>query len=121
VVSCLECANVAQSPQWLPALIGASGVVVGTVIAGLLGILKEWWISRNKAKADKKRTLMLKTMLDRGSSQEEGWRKISTLARVIGQTEEATKDLLVLMDARASEICNDGEVRWSLISRNPLP
>lgn len=43
------------------------------------------------------------------------WRKLETLAHVIGADENETMSLLLELGARASE---DGEKLWSLISRN---
>jgi hypothetical protein len=45
------------------------------------------------------------------------WRKLSTLARVIGTDEETAKNLLVIIKARGSEK-DDG--LWGLIELHPF-
>jgi hypothetical protein len=47
------------------------------------------------------------------------WRKLSTLARVIGSSEADTRRLLINIKARGSETDATGE-SWGLIARHPF-
>jgi len=57
---------------------------------------------------------LLREMLEKGSK----WRSLSSLAIVIGASEQDTKEMLLILGARASE--RNPEL-WGLVSRNPLP
>lgn len=97
------------------ALIGVAGAIIGSVatIAGsiVLHCMKE----RAAAKRDEPRKKLLLEMLENSEYQ---WRKLETLMHVIGADEKTTKNLLLVVGARASE---DGQPLWGLVKRNPLP
>jgi hypothetical protein len=95
-------------------LVGFVGVIVGA-LATTLGPLLTWFITnRGTARAEKTRKELLLKMLRSGKHS---WRRLTTLSSVIGSTEDATKELLLQVGARASE---DGEPLWALIERHPL-
>jgi len=50
-------------------------------------------------------------------SEEYRWRSVSTLARLIGRTEEETRELLLELDARPSLKPGSNEELWGLVSR----
>lgn len=94
--------------------IAAIGVFVGALTNVLGSLLLEWHRGKESKKSDKLRQKILKKMLEDPRFE---WRKLSTLAAVVGCTEEQAKDHLVAISARGSET-NEGQ--WGLISRNPL-
>lgn len=108
------CSNQHQ-PVYLTALIGFSGVILGAIISAAGNFITERFRTAKAREADKKRMALLESML---SNEGYEWRKLSTLASVIGLDEVDTKNLLILIGARASETNGD---TWGLISRNPLP
>ena len=92
----------------------AIGAIVGTI--GSVGTT--WltaWLARQSQypKYDAKVQAILREML----SGPHKWRRLETLARVTGLTEQDVKDYLVELDARGS--ANNGQL-WGLISRNPV-
>ena len=107
------CSN-QQQPLYLIAVIGFVGVILGALITSVGNFLIEFFKTSKTRKADKKRIALLKSMLNHEKYE---WRKLSTLASVIGLDETHTKDLLILTGARASETnCNT----WGLISKHPI-
>ena len=95
----------------LAALLGA---LIGGVFT-LLGSLLNDYLSDRRAEArDRPARELLRQML----STNYDWRKLTTMANVIGATHDRTTRLLLEIGARGSE--SDGE-SWSLIKRNPLP
>ena len=86
---------------------------------GTLGALGTTWLNAFLARQsqypryDKAIEPILRDML----SGPLKWRKIETLARVTGLTEQDTKEYLVELGARGS--ANNGKL-WGLISRNPV-
>ncbi|WP_316203595.1 hypothetical protein [Bradyrhizobium sp. SZCCHNS3051] len=90
----------------LGAAIGAAGSLLTTA-------LNAWLTSKNLDRYDKAAMKLLTQMLERGHN----WRKLRTLSNVIGASEQDTKELLLILGARASE--TNPEL-WGLISRNPL-
>ena len=60
---------------------------------------------------DQKRKAILRGMLD----EQYEWRRIATLARAVGASEEKTRELLISIDARAST--TGGDEAWGLIAR----
>lgn len=94
------------------------------VLAGVIATLASTWLKhhlahRGRARADKKRKELLRKMLQRDHYP---WRKISTLSRVIGSSEQKTRRLLIEIGARAStKLAADDTERWGLLSRHPLP
>ncbi len=104
-----------MSDSILIALIGLAGVVIGCVATIVGNALLFWLKECSSAKREEPRKKLLLQMLENPRYQ---WRHIETLMHVIGTDEEATKNLLLTIDARASE---DGKPLWGLIKRNPLP
>ena len=97
------------------AFIGVLGAVIGS-FATIAGNLTMHWLKEySEAKKDEPRKKLLKNMLNHPTFS---WRNLDTLTNVIGSSEEKTKTLLLEMGARGSE---DGQPKWGLISRNPLP
>lgn len=97
------------------AIIGCLGAVIGS-LATVAGQIARSCLDRQAAaKRDQPRKELLKRMLEH---PEHSWRQLSTLAHVIGADEEATKELLLQLGARAAE---DGADLWGFVSRNPLP
>ena len=106
--------NVANDTKVWIALIGVLGAVVGSLFTILGNITFEWFKNRHQRKIDISRQKILKKMLKETTFE---WRQLSTLARVIGCDEETTKNHLIAINARGSEL-NDG--MWGLIDRHPL-
>lgn len=102
-----------ETKVWV-ALIGLGGVVVGAFISGLFNYRIERSKTSIQRSSDKHRQKLLKQML----SKDNTWRSIGVLSRVIGCSEEQTRNHLILIGARASE--GDKEV-WALLTRQPLP
>ena len=95
-------------------VIGFSGAIVGA-LAGLSGIwLKHWLDTRQSKRLEKQRKTILVQML---SIENEPWRDLDTLSKVIGASPEETKRLLFEIGARGSEKQNDV---WALMRRKPL-
>ena len=98
---------------WIGLLGGLLGAVIGA-LGALLAVYVQHRLERGpQEKLDSSRKALLLPML-----QGEGWRKIQTLASVIGADHETTKRLLIDLGARGSEKSNDV---WALISKHPLP
>ena len=110
----IDLCNNQQQPLYLIALIGFSGVILGAFISAAGNFLTEYFRTAKTRNADKERMALLKTMLN---NEKYEWRKLSTLASVIGLDEIHTKDLLILIGARASETNGD---TWGLISKHPV-
>jgi hypothetical protein len=94
-------------------------VALGTGIGVIGSLLTTWlnaWLNRKNQldQYDKAAMKLLTTMLEKGRN----WRTLKTLSNVIGANEKDTKELLLMLGARASETNPD---LWGLISRNPLP
>ena len=104
---------ISDSKFWI-ALIGIIGAIVGSALTILGNFALEWYKTKKQRELEEIRKNILKTMLE---DKEFKWRQLSTLAAVIGCSEEITKDYLIAIGARGSEK-NDG--KWGLISRHPL-
>jgi hypothetical protein len=96
------------------AWIGLVGAVIGGLLTPAGRLIESSIINRSAERAQKTRKHLLLQML---SSEEHSWRSLTTLSSVIGSSEDATKDLLLQIGARASE---DGKPLWALIERHPL-
>ena len=103
-----------MSTEVTVALIGISGVVVGSVLASAGQFALHWLQHGPRRRADKKREVLLRQMLEHPTYT---WRNLDRLMHVIGSNEEETKQLLLGIEARASE---DGSNKWGLQSRNPF-
>ena len=92
------------------------GVVVGGVVTTLGHLSIHRWQTAGERQRDEKRKAMLASMLDNPGPS--GWRKMETMAGVIGATREETARLLIELDARASET---GKDVWAFTKNKPLP
>lgn len=92
----------------LGTLFGTAGSLVTTWLTAYLGRQSQ------HPKYDKAVEALLQKMLASGPQ----WRKLDTLARVTGLSEQHAKEYLIEIGARGSETNGD---LWGLISRNPLP
>lgn len=106
---------VADTSFWV-AIVGLAGVVIGAVISIVGNIVLHKIQDGPRQKLDNRRKELLKKMLN-DSRFPEGWRKLSTLGRVIGADDEITKRLLFEVGARGSEKDDD---MWGLIERHPF-
>ncbi len=92
-------------------------VVLGAAIGSFGSILTTWLASYLGKKPpdpfDAAALALLRKMLE-GEHQ---WRNIDTLANVVGLDNKTTKEYLVVLGARGSEL--DGKM-WGLLSRNPI-
>jgi hypothetical protein len=104
---------ISDSKFWI-AIIGIIGAIVGSILTILGNFALEWFKTKEQKKLDKLRQDILRKMLDDDNFK---WRNLSTLAAVIGCSEESTKHHLITIGARGSEK-NDG--KWGLISKHPL-
>ena len=107
-------ARLVTDSSFLIAFIGFAGVIVGSLTTIVGNIIIEWFKNKSQKKLDLARQKLLKELL---LDQAYQWRSISTLSAVIGCSEEQTKNHLIAISARGSEL-NDG--KWGLISRHPL-
>lgn len=101
---------------------GGEWAVVAGAAVGILGTLGSVWLThhlngRKQARIDRARKDLLKKTLVRASKT--GWMSIETMAHIVGADLDATRALLIEIDARGS--MNTDREMWSLISRNPLP
>jgi len=99
------------------AWVGVIGALVGGLITLAGTLLTHHLQSRKQSRIDAARKKLLKTTLQGAGGA--GWMSIGTLAQIVGADLEATRALLIEIDARGS-MKTDKEM-WSLISRNPLP
>lgn len=94
--------------------------VFGTTIGSAVTLLGQWikhnWETKNARKRDDGRKALLRQMLDNPGPT--GWRKMSTLSRVIGASQDDTARLLIEIGARGSETGNDV---WAYAKDKPLP
>ncbi len=94
--------------------------IIGVMVGSALTIVGQWlqhlWQTFDARERDKKRKSMLEHMLENPGRT--GWRKMETLSSVIGATRDETAQLLIEIDARASETGNDA---WAYIKNKPLP
>lgn len=91
------------------------GAIIGAVSSLGTTYLNAWLTKKNKLdQYDLAAMELLTAMLAKGLK----WRELKTLSNVIGANEQDTKELLLMLGARASESRPD---LWGLISRNPLP
>lgn len=97
------------------ALIGLGGALIGSLSTLAGQCLTHHLRQSFEKKRDAPRRTLLKSMLQANPN---AWRKLDTLAHVIGADHETTKRLLLDIGARASE---DGKDIWALISNKPLP
>lgn len=98
------------------AWVGLIGVVVGGALTTLKDFLTTWYAGRKQRVLDQAQTKLLQQMLDARD-----WRKLSTLARIIGADAGTTRRLLIELGARGSEkLREDNEEVWGLISKHPL-
>lgn len=95
---------------------GIFGVVVGGSVTTIGHLIVHHWQTADKRKRDDKRKAILTNMLQNPGST--GWRKMETMANVIGANREETARLLIELDARASETGNDV---WAFIKDKPIP
>ena len=98
----------------LIALIGLAGAVIGSIATIAAGIVSACLKKKEIEKLEKPRKALLLSMLN----TPDRWRSLKTLSHVVGLEEQETKNLLLAIGARASE---DGQAKWGLLSRNPLP
>jgi hypothetical protein len=110
------CQEASQRTDYLPAIIGLIGVLVGGFISFIGNLVVERFKQRAVAKKDEPRKKLLRTMLTDNRFPEH-WRQLSTLMHVIGANEETTKQLLIEVGARGSE---DKQDLWGLIEYHPL-
>lgn len=96
------------------AWVGVIGVLVGSALTGGLQVYRDWLANKRESELRSKRRVVLMNLL---AHEKHSWRKIETLSRVIGCSEEETCHLLIECDARGST--TDSRV-WGLIKRNPL-
>jgi len=108
--------TVVRDTQFWIAVIGIFGVVVGSLATIGGNFLLNWFQGRKQKALDVARENLLRQMLT-----ERDWRKLSTLARVIGADANETRRLLIAIKARGSELPkDDNDEAWGLISKHPL-
>lgn len=104
-----------MSENVLIAIIGVTGAVIGSVATIAVQWLAHCLQEKSAAKRNAPRRALLLEMLN---APQYSWRNLDVLMHVVGADEETTKQLLLEIGARASE---DGQRKWGLVSRNPLP
>ena len=108
--------TLASDTSFWVAIVALVGVVVGAVISVIGNITLHQMQNSSRKMLDNRRKELLKKMLN-DSRFPQGWRKLSTLSRVIGSDIETTKRLLLEVGARGSEKDDD---MWGLIERHPF-
>ena len=106
---------IADTSFWV-GVVGFAGVVLGAAITVIGNVVLHKIQDGPRRKLDDSRKELLKQML-KDSRFPQGWRKLSTLSRVVGADDETTKRLLFEIDARGSE---KDDSMWGLIERHPL-
>ena len=102
--------------------------LTGGIIGGFLGCvgallssywgprkLEEWREKRGEERINGPRKHLLKKLLEDDQFE---WRRLSTLARATGTTEEECRRLLIEIGARGT--LSEGEELWALLSRKPI-
>ena len=108
--------QVLRDTQFWIAIVGLMGAVVGSVIMILGNIFLHQLQNRRARKLDEARKRLLLDML-----KSKDWRRLTTLARVIGANPDETKRLLIDAGARGSEKRrDDDDEAWGLLSKHPL-
>jgi hypothetical protein len=107
---------VSDTKFWI-ALIGLLGGIAGTLLTFGGNWLLHHIQSRPQKALDAARKKVLLDMLEDDRFAQK-WRKLDTLAAVIGASDEETKRLLIELGARGSE---KGDGKWGLIKYHPLP
>lgn len=97
-------------------LSGFIGVLTGATVSGTAIWLKYYLDRKDQINLDNLRKEMLHHML-RNPPPDTEWRKLETLARVIGADDETTTRLLIELGARGNEKEKDV---WALKSDKPL-
>ena len=97
------------------AIISVIGVVVGAMVTIFGNLVLHYFQSEPERKLDRQRKELLRSML---SGKKYEWMHVTTLAAVIGASEEETKRLLIDIGARGSQTKSGS---WALLSRKPLP
>jgi hypothetical protein len=92
------------------------GVFIGSAITLMGQWLKHRWENSEARNRDNGRKTLLRQMLDNPGL--DGWRKMTTMSRVIGATRDETARLLIDVGARASETEVDV---WAYLKNKPLP
>ena len=110
----LLAAKIVSDTKFWIALVGLIGAIAGSLLTLVGSFALEWFKRKPQRDIDCARQKLLRQMLNEKAFQ---WRKLSTLAAVIGCDEEQTKNHLIAIGARGSE-AND--CKWGLISRHPL-
>jgi hypothetical protein len=91
-------------------------VVLGTAIGTAGSILTTWLAAHlNREKLEQWDYIAMEVL--QKQLEIERWCDIGTLANIIGQDHNTTREYLILLKARGSR--EDGE-KWGLLSRNPL-
>ena len=92
----------------------ALGAAIGVAGSILTTALNAYFAQEKPDRYEVAASKLLKEMLEKGNK----WRPLPTLAAVIGASEQDTKEMLLMLGARASD--RNPEL-WGLVSRNPLP
>jgi len=96
------------------AIISVVGVIIGALISSTTNYIVEYNKNKKQNNLNKiKQDILIKMLQDKAFE----WRKLSTLSKVIGSTEEETKNHLIVIGARGSE--KESEM-WGLILNHPL-
>lgn len=95
---------------------GLIGVIVGGAITLLAQYLAHRWNTARESARDEARRTLLRSMLDKPPSGTT-WRKRSTMANVIGASQDETARLLIEIGARGSETDSD---LWAYVKDKPL-
>jgi hypothetical protein len=100
------------------AMDSGTAAVLGAAV-GVVGSLLTTWLNamltrNNDEKYERKTMEILREALQKG----ENWQSLSALAALVGATEKDTKELLIMLGARARQTQPS---MWGLRSKNPFP
>ena len=114
-VSAIDAAGADGIELWA-AIIGAGAAIIGGIVTIVGQGILDYIRAAPKRKLDGARKAYLKEMLDNPGPT--GWRKMQTMSRVIGASEDETARLLIELKARGNE--KDNNV-WAYIKDKPIP
>lgn len=109
-----QAATVMNFKDWLPALVGIGGVIVGSIlqVAGQICI-KAYDQRKSNIHEEKQKEMLIEMLSDKKFE----WRNFETLSRVIGADDETTRRLLIEAGARGDQRPTG---KWALIEDQPL-
>ncbi|MBK7955704.1 MAG: hypothetical protein IPK02_18145 [Candidatus Accumulibacter sp.] len=108
--------RVISDTKYFSAVIGLIGAIIGSILTLGGNVFLHWLKERPTRELDSRRKKLLRKMLS-DQRFKGGWRKLTTLSRVIGADDTTTTRLLIEIGARGSE---KDDSLWGLIENHPF-